>query len=188
MINIWKYNLRLLWTIFWLISCFCLTWCWSSDTWNGNLSLNIHWFDLKYDGKVNLERVQLKTDDLEEIIDLYQEIWNNSEYKDSLLIAEKYAQWLWANAFAQDNLDTLENQWLALSNIKKTQIWLEKYGERINAVLVEYEITEWLIEKIPLLYVSDLFVPNGENMILMSFITEDLSSRSSVSNMFKNIR
>ena len=103
-------------------------------------------------------------------MDLYQEVWDNSEYRDSLLIAEKHAQWLWANAFAVDNLDTLENQWLSLSNIKKTQIRLEKYWEEINAVLVEYEITQWLINEIPVLYVSQLFVPNGETMVLMSFI------------------
>lgn len=177
-----------MWIVFWLVCCFSLTWCWDSWNWNGSLSVNVHGFELKYSGKVNLEKIQLKTDDLGEIIDLYQEVWDNSEYKDSLLIAEKYAQWLWANAFAQDNLDTLENHWLELSNLKKDQIWLKKDGKEINAVLIEYEITEWLINEIPLLYFSQLFVPNDETMILMSFITEDKSSRSNVSNMFRNIK
>lgn len=174
--------------MFWLIGCFSLVWCWSSWTWNSDLSINVRGFELKYNGNVNLEKVQLKTDDLGEIIDLYQEVWNDSEYKDSLLIAEKFAQWLWTNAFAQDNLDTLENQWLELSNIKKDQIWFKKNGEKINAVLVEYEITKWLINEIPLLYISQLFVPDGENMILVSFITEDQRSRLSASNMFRDIK
>lgn len=165
---------------------FLLIWCWSSST--NSFSVNEYWFDLSYNWDVNLERVQLKTDDMEEVVDLFQEVWDNPEYRDSLLIAEKHAQWLWPNAFMQDNLDTLKDQWLTLSNIEKTQIWLERYGEEFNAVLVEYEITEWLINDIPLLYVSQLFVPNGEDMVLMSFITEDKSSRLNASKMFKNIK
>lgn len=148
----------------------------------------MNWFELEYNGEVKLERVALMKDDMDEIIDLYQEVWNESEYKDSLLVAEKYAQWLWANAFTQDNLDTLKNQWLSLTNIEKTQIWVEIEGEKTNAVLVEYEITEGFISDIPLLYVSQLFIPNDENMILMSFITEDQSSHLSASKMFKNIK
>lgn len=164
--------------------------CWNSWTWTWSekFSVNLYWFDLEYNGNVNLERVQLKADDLNEIVDLYQEVWDDSEYKDSLLVAEKYAQWLWPNAFAQDNLDTLKNQWLTLSNVQKTQIWLERYGEKINAVLVEYEITKWLINEIPLLYISQLFIPDENSMILMSFITENQSSHLSASSMFKNIK
>jgi hypothetical protein len=169
-----------------LVSCL-LTWCWGSWSWE-SLSLDVYWFELKYDGEVNLERVALKKDDMDEILDLYQEVWNDSEYKDSLLVAEKYAQWLWANAFAQDNIDTLKNQWLTLADITKTQIWIEMYGEKINAVLVEYEITEWFIKDVPLLYISQLFIPDEDNMILMSFITENKSSHLSASNMFKNIK
>ena len=84
--------------------------------------MNMYWFDLNYDGKVKLERVLLKTDDPDEIVDLFQEVWNNSNYKDSLLIAEKYDQWLWANAFAQDNLDVLSDQWLTLSDLKENGV------------------------------------------------------------------
>ena len=72
--------------------------------------------------------------------------------------------------------------------MKKTQIWLERYGEIINAVLVEYEITEWLINEIPPLYVSQIFIPDENNMVLMSFITEDQSSHLNASTMFKNIK
>ena len=167
---------------------FFLAWCWNSWVWNNNFHINAYWFKLEYSWESELERVNLKTDDLDEIVDLYQEIWDNSEYKDSLLIAEKFAQWLWANAFAQDNLEALEDQWLTLSNIKKTQIWLEKYWKNINAVLVEYEITQWLTNDVPLLYVSQLFVPNNNSIILMSFISESKSSSVSASNMFKNIK
>jgi len=162
--------------------------CWDSLTWGHSFSSNIYWFDLEYNGNIELERVKLKADDLNEIIDLYQEIWENIDYRDSLLVAEKYAQWLWPNAFAQDNIDTLKDQWLTISNEKKTQIKLAKDKNKINLVLVEYEITKWLIDGIPLLYVSQLFVPSGENIVLMSFITEDKSSHLSASNMFKNIR
>ena len=182
------WNVRLLSILVVVIGCISLIWCWNSWTWNSSLSVNIYWFELNYNGNIELKKAQLKTDDLDEILDLYQEVWDNSEYRDSLLIAEKHAQWLWANAFAVDNLDTLENQWLSLSNIKKTQIRTEKYWEEINAVLVEYEITQWLISEIPVLYVSQLFVPNGETMVLMSFISENQSSRLSASNMFKNIK
>lgn len=184
----WEVNLKSVWILIGCIICLLLTWCWSSWTWNSSFTLNEYWFELNYDGKTRFEKVWLKTDDLDEIVDLYQEVGNNLKYRDSLLVAEKYAQWLWANAFSQNNLDFLEDQWLTLSNIKKTQIWLKKRWERVNAVLVEYEITEWLVNDIPLLYVSQIFVPKDNDMILMSFITEDQTSHSSVSNMFKNIR
>lgn len=184
----WKKNLNLLLLTFVFLGCLSLSWCWGSWTWDNDFSITKYWFNLNYNWTVDLEKVQLKTDDLDEIIDLYQEAWDDLKYRDSLLIAEKFAQWLWANALAQDNLNTLEKQWLKISNIKKTQIWLKKYWESINTVLIEYEITEWLINDIPLLYVSQLFIPNDKNIILMSFITEDKYSRSSASNMFKNIR
>ena len=150
--------------------------------------MNIYWFSLEYNKNIDLEKVPLRTSDLDEIIDLYQEVWDSSEYRDSLLIAEKYAQWLWANAFAQDNLDMLEEQWLTLSDIKKTQIALNKYGEKINVVLVEYTITEWLINDLPLLYISQLFIPKDNDMILMSYITENKSSHVSALDMFKKIK
>ena len=72
--------------------------------------------------------------------------------------------------------------------MKKTQIWLKKRWERINAVLVEYQIKKWLVDDIPLLFVSQLFIPKDKDMILMSYITEDQSSHLNASNMFKNIK
>ena len=77
---------------------------------------------------------------------------------------------------------------MTLSNINKTQIWFKKAWEDINAVLVEYEITKWLIADIPLLYVSQLFVPKDYDMVLMSYITEDKQSHLNASKMFKNIK
>lgn len=168
--------------------CFMLAWCWSSLSWDDSFSLNEYWFHLDYNWSVDLERVLLKTDDLDEIEDLYQEVWDDLEYRDSLLVAEKYSQGFWANVFADDNLETLENKWLTLSNVKKSQIIVNKYWKNIWAVLVEYEITEWLVDNIPLLYVSQLFIPKDNYMILISYITENKSASSSASDMFKNIR
>lgn len=150
--------------------------------------MNVLWFEIEKNIKVDLEKVQLKSDDAEDIIDLFQEVWNDVSFRDSLLIAERYAQWLWTNAFAQDNIDILEEHWLELSNMNKTQIRLQKGDEEMNLVLVEYEITNWLIPEIPVLYVSQLFIPYDNDIIMMSFITEDSSSRSSVSSMFKDIK
>lgn len=175
------------WFLFLFLACVLLSWCWWDDNWSGGFSLNVYWFYLNYGWGNGLERVALKTDDLDDIIDLYQEPWDNSDFKDSLLIAEKYSE-LWVNAFSQSNLDNLKEQWLTLSNIKRTQIWLKKYWKDINAVLVEYDIDEWFINEIPVLFVSQLFIPNGNNIVLMSFVTENKSSRSGASNMFKNIR
>ena len=129
-----------------------------------------------------------ETDDLSEIVDLYQEEWDDILYRDSLLIAQKYSQWLWINTFAQENLDVLEDQWLVLSNIDKKQIIIEKEWEKVNIVLVEYEIIEWLIPEIPRLYLSQLFIPEWGNVWLVSFITENLSSRNIVSKAFQRIK
>ena len=187
--NYWN-RLGLLLCILGFVVCLFLNWCWNSWDWSSDSSVSIYWFDLEYDKNINLEKVHLMTDDLDEIVDLYQEVWesSNSEYRDSLLIAEKYAQWLWANAFAQDNLDMLVDQWLTIEGIQKTQVWLHKYWDKVNAVLVEYTITEWLIDELPLLYVSQLFIPKDNDIILMSFVTENKSSHLSAVNMFKNIK
>ena len=169
------------------ILCLALIWCGSSWSNWSKFIINVAWYSLVYNWNVKLWKVALKTDDLDEIIDLYQEIWDNIWYRDSLLIAEKYDQWLWINAFAQSNLDMLEEQWLVLSDIKKTQVKLETESGIMNAVLVEYKITEWFIEKVPVLYLSQLFIPDGHSVKLVSFVTENSSSHSSAVNMLKNI-
>ena len=176
-----------IWLLFWLLICFFLSWCWSS--WSKNeLVIDIPWYELNYQWNVMLSKVALKTDDLEEIIDLYQEEWDDIWYRDSLLIAQRYWQWLWINTFVEENLDTLENNNLTISNINKKQLILGNDPEDVNAVLVEYEITEWFIEEVPKLYVSQLFIPDWSMVILMSYITENQSSRSSMSNAFKQIK
>ena len=189
MMKIWKYYLRILFVVLFVSVGFLLIWCWDSWDKNATSSINVGWFELHYNGGIKFEKVRLKADDLDEIDDLFQEVWSDSsDFKDSLLIARKYNQWMWVNAFAQDNLDTLKDRGLTLSKIEKTQIWIEKHWEKINAVLVEYEITQWLVDEIPLLYVSQLFIPQNKDMILMSFITENHSSQSSASSMFKNVK
>ena len=183
---IWK-NLKLLTKFFVWFLCFALVWCGSNWDNGDKFVVNVAWYSLIYNWNVELWKVALKTDDLDEIVDLYQEIWDDVWYRDSLLVAEKYDQWLWINTFAQSNLDILEEKWLTIADLRKTQIKLERESEMINAVLVEYKITWWLIEKLPLLYVSQLFIPDDHNVILISFITEDSSSHSSAVKMFKNI-
>jgi hypothetical protein len=175
----------------WLIllgtfTCF-LVWCESNNRKYQSM-IDLPGFELTYNWNVKLESIPLKSDDKDEIIWLYQEVWDEIGYRDSLLIAKKYSRWMWINAFVQDNLDVLNTQWLTLSNLSKTQIRIEKYGEKINAVLVEYEVTEWFIEEVPILHFVQLFIPDWENIILLSFITENESSANSASNMFTNIK
>ena len=163
-----------------------LSWCWSSldSEW---LAIDISGFNLQYNWSVKLKKVYLKNDDLDEITDLYEEVWDNLEYRDSLLVAERYWQWLWINGFAQDNLDTLEDHWLVLWEIKKTQIKIKKDNKKFDSVLVDYKISEWLIEDIPVIYVSQLFVPQWTTVLLISYISEDMSARDNMSKAFKNL-
>lgn len=166
-----------------ILPCFLLFGCWSSWSEWGLSNINVAGYSLSLDNSLRLERLQLNEEDSYEIVGLYQEI-GNSDYKDSLLVAEKYSQWYWVNAFAQDNLDVLEAQWLTLSNINRIQL---SKGEIKNWVIVEYEIIEWFIREVPILYVSQLFVPNWDNIVMFSFITEERSKRTSATKMFKNI-
>lgn len=142
------------------------------------------WYSLAYDGN-QLEKVNINNDDPEEILELYQEVWEDSEFRDSLLIAEKYSRWMWVFAFAQDNLQALKDQELKIENIKRYSVSTEKNNDML---IVEYEITEWFIPEVPLLYVSQLFIPEDENIILMSFISENINYRNSASKMFRNIQ
>lgn len=174
--------------LFSILACFLLVWCWWGWTSDNELVVNIWWYELGYNWNVKLSKVALKTDDLTEVVDLYQEEWEDVWYRDSLLIAQRYSQWLWINTFVESNLDTLEDHELTLSNIKKKQIFLEREGKEINAVLVEYQITEWFIEEIPTLYFSQFFIPDWTNVWLISFITESSTSRNNMSKAFKQIK
>ena len=179
--KIWIFALGLL--------CLLSMWCGNkSSNVNNEIELFVSGFSVKYDGNVKLEKVYLNDSDLSEIIELYQETWSKIDYKDSLLVAEKYDQWLWVNAFVQQNLDSLEVQGLSLDNIKKTQIWINKKWNKIGGVLVEYEITKWFISSVPLLYMSQLFIPGNDSIILFSYMTESSSAHSYASNMLKNVK
>ena len=171
-----------------VLCCFLLVWC--GNSWSGKNTLYIDAWGvaLDYAWNVKLSKVNLKTDDLDEIIDLYQEVWDDVWYRDSLLIAKKYYQWLWINAYVQENLDVLEDHELVLSNINKKQIALQINWKETNAVLVEYEIVEWFVEEIPRLYISQLFIPDWNMVLLMSFITENSSSRNNMSKAFKQVK
>ena len=164
-----------------------LAWCgwsWSSK----NLTIEVSDFTIEYDWNIELKKVYLNNDDLDEIIDLYEEVWENLKYKDSLLIAEKYSHWLWINAFIQQNLDVLEDYDLTINNLRKTQIQFKNDNKKYSSVLVEYEISEWFIPEVPLLYISQLFIAKWDNILLVSFTTEDSSSRNNMSNSLKKIK
>lgn len=178
-----------IWILNLLFLSFCLVWCGStsSGVWGG-ISLVVSDFSVNYDWKVRLEKVYLNSTDSEDILELYQETWSNVGYVDSLLVAEKYDQWLWVNSFVKQNLDSLEIQWLSLENIDKTQILINKKWKQVNGVLVEYEISKWFISKVPVLYMSQLFIPNNDSIILFSYMSESSSARSYASNMFKNVK
>ena len=189
MISFLRKNLKLSYLVFIILPCFfvLLAWCWSS--WSDEKSkLNISDFVLECEWNVELEKVPLNNDDLDEIIDLYEEVWDNLKYRDSLLVAQKFSKWLWINAFVQENLDVLEDYDLTVSNIHKTQIQIKKDDKKLNSVLVDYEISEWFIPDIPLLYISQLFILSWDNVLLFSFTTEDSWSRNNMSNSFKNIK
>lgn len=179
---------RKLWIFVLGLLCFLIVWCGKSSSSSNQIDLSVWDFSVGYEGKVKLEKVYLNNSDLSEILELYQETWNNTDYSDSLLVAEKYDQWLWINAFVQQNLDTLEVQWLSIDNVKKTQIWINKKWKILNSVLVEYEITKWFISTVPRLYMSQLFIPQSDSVVLFSYMTENSSARSYASNMLKNIK
>lgn len=167
---------------------FLLVWCWDGGGGKNTLDIDVWGVTLNYVWNVELSKVNLKIDDIDEIVDLYQEVWDDVWYRDSLLIAKKYNQWLWINAFVQENLDVLEDHELVLSNINKEQIAPQINWKETNAVLVEYEIVEWFVEEIPRLYISQLFIPDWNMVLLMSFITENSSSRNNMSKAFKQIK
>lgn len=176
------------WIFTLLLLCFFIIWCGNSENLSDEIELSIAGFSIDYKWKVSLEKVYLNNSDSDEILELYHETWSDIGYIDSLLIAEKYDQWLWINAFVQQNLDTLEAQWLSIDNVKKTQVWINKKWKNVNCVLVEYEINKWFISSVPVLYMSQLFIPNNDSVTLLSYMTENSSARNHVTNSFKNVK
>ena len=161
------------------------SWCGSDFNNKNQLNIDVWNFVLSYGWNVELTKVYLKNDDLSEIIDLYQEDWDNVWYRDSLLIAERYFKWSWIDEFAVDNLTLLTNNWLTLNNIKKTNILTN--NSDTDAILMEYQIVWGLVPDLPLLYVAQLFVPDNHTIRLVSYITEDSSMHKNIINIFKNI-
>ena len=184
--KIWA-NRRCFWLIFCILACFFLVWCggWGNKN---ELVLNVWNFELEYAWNVKLSKVALKTDDLDEIVDLYQEEWDVVVYRDSLLIAKRYSQWLGIGAFVQGNLDSLEENGLTLSNINKKWVQIDKDDKKIDSVLVEYQISEWLIDELPVLFLCQLFIPDWNEVWLLSFISDDLSTHESMLSTFKHIK
>lgn len=164
-----------------------LSWCWWNWQWE-TLTININDFVFEYSWNIKLKKIPLKDDDSYEIIDLYEEVWEDLKYKDSLLIAQRYSQWLWINWFVQDNMDILESYNLIIKNVNKTQIQIDKNGEKLDSVLVEYEISEWFVPEIPLLYISQLFILDWDNVLLFSFTSDDQSIRNQISKCFKEVK
>ena len=73
--------------------CACIITAWCENSINSNsLSISVSDYIFEYNGNTKLEQISLKSDEDKEIIALYQEAWENVWYRDSLLIAEKYAQ------------------------------------------------------------------------------------------------
>lgn len=166
---------------------FILSWCWDSTSETSNYTINSEGLTLKYNWNIKLEKVLLKNSDPKDIIDIYQEN-NNTDYKDSLIIAKWFNKWDWVNLFVQNNLDTLEHQWLTITNIKKKQLSKTINNNSYNSVLVEYEIVDWFISSVPKLYISQLFIDIQPDFLVYSYITESESQRSSISKSFKNIK
>lgn len=184
-----KKGTRLLLVIFYIITWFFLVWCGNDViSYENQIDINVWDFMITYKWNVKLSKVPLKVDDLDDIVDLYQEDWDKTWYKDSLLVAEKYFQWFWINAFVQDNLKALETNWLTLDNVQKKPIWLGNGDDDNIAVLVSYQIVDGLISEIPSLYVSQLFIPELHSVKLVSYITEDLSAHDYIKNSLENIR
>lgn len=180
--------MKIVWFLSVCFMSFLLAWCGKSIGGSGEIALSVSDFSIEYDSKIKLEKVYLNESDTVEVSELYQETWSNVWYKDSLLIAEKYDLWLWVNTFVQQNLDTLEAQWLTLENINKKQLLVNKKWNDIICVLVEYEITKWFISDVPVLYMSQLFVPWNDSIIMFSYMTESSSARWYASSMFKNVK
>ena len=106
-------NIKLSVIVFGTFICFILSWCWKNWSSKNQTTIDMLWYSLAYDGN-QLEKVNINNDDPEEILELYQEVWEDSEFRDSLLIAEKYSRWMWVFAFAQDNLQALKDQELKI--------------------------------------------------------------------------
>lgn len=164
-----------------------LAWCGSSATNTSEIKINSEWFTFDYKWNIDLEKILVQNNDPSDIIDIYQEAKESTPYKDSLIIAKWFNQWNWINLFIQDNLDTLEIQWLSIENIKRKQISITKNKKTYKAVLVEYDIIKWFIDSVPKLYISQLFIDIEPSFLIYSYTTESATQRSSISKSLKDI-
>jgi hypothetical protein len=90
--------------------------------------------------------------------------------------------------YAQEAMTTLKAQKLVIEAEKELKFVITCEGEKKSINLVSYAISSGFIEKVPKLYMTNLFVEGKKNTILLrSHQTEDAKEQQQMIKAFQTI-
>ena len=148
--------------------------------------LQIENFSLLYRGSVELEQQILNPADQQWIIAIFQENRTN-EFWDSLIAVESYNQWKGVNVFSQESITTLEERGLTIENLKTERFLLSCSKELKSSVVYSYFISSGFSLEIPQLYMTQLFIENGNNIVVFSHSTTSSEEQQQMLKSFTAI-
>jgi hypothetical protein len=154
-----------------------------------HIKLETNGYQMLYQGKVSLSAREVPTETLDGVLALYTESGANSSYLDSVVLVEKYNQGKGVLVFSQEAMDTVKAKGLTLANERDEKFSISCQGEKKSARLFAYEVSSGFVQKVPKLYMTQLFLEKDANtLVLWSHSTETKSEQNAMRSAFKAIQ
>ncbi|MDR3168807.1 MAG: hypothetical protein LBU27_03470 [Candidatus Peribacteria bacterium] len=153
------------------------------------IKLEASGYQIRYQGNVSWVARETLTETPNDIVALYTESGANSTYQDSLLLAEKYNQGKGVVVFSQEAIDTVKAKGLTLANERDEKFSISCQGEKKSVHLIAYAITSGFVQKVPKLYMTQLFWEKDANTLLLwSHSTENHSEQDAIRAAFQTLQ
>jgi len=169
-----------------LLSSLVLVGCGKSAP-TSQFSIGNHTF--QYQGDIQLQESSFSAPDVEDIIAIYEESWDTTTYKDSLIVTEKYNQGKGVIVFSKEAIDTLETQGLTLEDKKDERFVITCKGAKKSVSLKSYCVSAGFVSKVPRMYMTQMFVEDGDHTLkIFSHSTESKDEQKRVFQAFKTLK
>ena len=150
--------------------------------------LSLGGYSFQYPGSVQLQESSFSAQDVEDVIAIYEESWDTTTYKDSLIVTEKYNQGKGVIVFSKEAIDTLEVQGLTLEDKREERFVMNCKGEQKSVSLISYCISAGFVSQVPRLYMTQMFVESWEHtLVIFSHSTESKTEQQQIRQTFKTL-
>jgi len=125
----------------------------------------------------------------EKVLAIYEEEQEDTDtsFKDSLILAKQYDLGKGTLTFARDSLKLLKEQGLTLQDENEWKTVLDDHGKKRTLVIISYKITDGFLSKVPLLYMTQAFLEDDNEVYVFSHSTEEKSEQKNIVASLKNL-